>query len=545
MLIPARTHAIAASVFLSAIFFFAVLGCRATSKRVVILVDGERREVDTQEATVDLVLRSEKIQLGENDRVDPPGYTPIDRTATIHIVRVELTTETQRVPIQFGRRLIRDDALPEGKIQSLQLGSNGEEEVTFQVTLEDDKQVSRREIGRKVVKQPLDEILEIGTQNTLTPVPLNGTLVYLAHGKAWVLKDSSDNKRPLTSEGDLDGRVFDLSPEGRYLIFTRAGTGTANNSISLNTLWMVDTVILGEKPRHIPIDNLLYAQWAPDGSNRIAYSTGEKTPGAPGWKAHNDLFIATLETTTMAPIAAVLPATPSSVTGGEGVVRLGTRQIISSSVPAPFAWWGANLTWSPDGQVVAYGFPDQVGFVNLLTGTRRAVKKFAYYNSRSDWIWTPQIAWSPDSRFVVATVHAPPDGAGPLEDSSAFDLWAFARDSSVNLALVSQSGMWAAPTWSPPDVNHESRIAYGVALNSADSERSRYALYIMDRDGSNRTRIFPQGNENGLQVVQVAWSPDDSQLVAVRDGDLWLYDFSRASWSQLTSNGDSRLPKWK
>jgi hypothetical protein len=514
-------------------------GCQSTAKRVVILVDGQRRVVETKAATVAEVLRAENITLGQDDRVDPPGYTPIDRTATIQIVRVEIKTEKTTEPIAFSRQLIRDDALANGKMQVIQLGANGEEEVTFQVTFEDHKEVSRREVGRTTVKAPLDEILEIGTQNSLPPVVIHGTITYLAHGNAWVMRDSSNDKRALTFEGDLDARVFDLSPDGRYLIYTRAG------SEKLNSLWLADTVILGEKPRRIPLDDLLYAQWAPGGSNEIAYSTGEKTGGTPGWKAHNDLFIAALDDiSSTLPITSSLP-TLTPAPGPAAEVTITTHQVISESVPAPYAWWGGNFSWSPDGQVFAFGFADRVGFANVSTGTRRSVKTFAYYNTRADWVWTPQVAWSPDSRYIIATVHAPPDGAGLFEDSPAFDLWAFARDNSVNLPLVQQSGMWSSPVWSLPDSFGESRIAYGVALDASDTERSRYALEVMDRDGSNRTRIFPVGDENGLQVVQVAWSPDDSQLVAVRDGDLWLYDMAGATWSQLTANGDTRLPKWR
>ncbi len=105
--------------------------------------------------------------------------------------------------------------------------------------------------------------------------------------------------------------------------------------------------------------------------------------------------------------------------------------------------------------------------------------------------------------------------------------------------------MWSAPSWSPPDGQGESKIAYGVSLNAADSERSAYALYVMNRDGSGRKKILPQGSESAPKVVQVAWAPDASQLAAVREGDLWLYDFAQDRWSQLTANGDSHWLKWK
>jgi resuscitation-promoting factor RpfB len=548
------------------LFFLLALGLLAacqvtTTKRVVILVDGQRRVVETRAATVAQVLHEEKIQLGSDDRVDPPGYTPIDRTATIQITRVAIKTEKTREPIAFTRQVTRDEAMPEGKTRVVQLGANGEAEITFQVTLEDGVQVSRRELSRVVMQPPRDEILVLGTQNSLPPVQVRGTLVYLAHGNAWVMRNSSGDKRPLTFEGDLDGRVFDLSPDGRYLLYTRTDVGANDHSPLLNSLWLADTVILNQAPRRVPLDNLLYAQWAPDGSNQLAYSTGEKTPGAPGWKAHNDLYIATLSglSGTM-PVSSTVTVgitstraittyrTTTLTVSANTPITLTRREVVAPSVPAVYGWWGSNLAWSPDAQVFAYGFANQIGFINAATGARRAVKSFAFYNTRAAWVWTPQVTWSPDSRFIAAAVHAPPEDAGPFEDSPAFDLWVSARDNSVNLALGRQVGMWAAPIWSPRDAEGESKIAYGVALNTADSERSRYALYVMDRDGSHRQKIFPTGaprNDDGLQIVQVAWSPDVSQLVAVRDGDLWLYDFARSAWSQLTANGDTRLLRWK
>ncbi|HEY6041275.1 MAG TPA: hypothetical protein VIX58_04020, partial [Anaerolineae bacterium] len=85
----------------------------------------------------------------------------------------------------------------------------------------------------------------------------------------------------------------------------------------------------------------------------------------------------------------------------------------------------------------------------------------------------------------------------------------------------------------------------GVALDTANTERSRYALWIMDRDGSNKKRILPQTNEDGLEVIRLAWSPDTTHLAALRDGDVWLYDLTQDKWSQLTANGDVQWVKWK
>jgi Tol biopolymer transport system component len=500
----------------------------------VILVDGARRVIETQAVTVQEVLREQNVALGDNDRVDPPLYAEVPRSATITITRVQTKMEIVRQPLPFARKLVRDESYPEGQVRVVQLGTNGMMEITYTITFEDGKETARGETARQIVTQPKDEILVVGTRGSLVNVPLSGSVVYLANGNAWVMRNSSSDKRPLTSTGDLDGRVFSLLSDSRWLLFSRAADETSN---SLNTLWLMDTLVLGEAPRALSVNDVLYAQLAPDG-RAIAYSTGEKTQGAPGWKAHNDLWIAQ-------------PAT-NEINATQSISA--ARQLIwKPSMPAPYGWWGANFAWAPDGRALAYAFANEIGLVELasrtLTATesivpRRPLKRSAPFRTRADWVWVPQVAWSPDSRFVIAAVHAPLDNPNVANDNPLFEVWVLARDGSVNAPLAKQTGMWAAPAWSPVDAKGESRIAFGVALSPSDSERSRYALYVMDRDGGNTKQIFPQTKEDGLIVVQIAWAPNARQLIAVRDGDLWLYDFTSARWSQLTANGASSLPRW-
>jgi hypothetical protein len=523
----ARVRSSPTALFLS-VCFLCLAACAPTPKRVVLLVDGERRVVETQAVTVQDFLNEQNIVLGDNDRVDPPLFAQVPRSATITVTRVQFKTLVVKQPIPFTRQLVRDEAYPQNQMRVVQLGANGTVEITYTLTLEDGKETARRETGRQVISEPTDEIMAIGTQGSLASVPLTGSLVYLAHGNAWVMRHSNNEKRPLTTTGDLDGRVFSLSADGRYLLFSRAADAKSN---ALNSLWLIDTLVLGDAPRALGVSDVLYAQLSSD-ARRIVYSTGEKTPGAPGWKAHNDLLLASL---------ALGDATP-----------LKPPQVIwKPSVPAPFSWWGTNFAIAPDGRALAYAFANEIGFVDLSnratndTNTPRTVlKKFAPFRTRADWVWMPQLAWSPDSRFVIGAVHAPLGNPLVATDDPTFEVWALARDGTVNAPLAKQTGMWAAPVWSPPNAHGDSQIAYGVALAPSDSERSRYALYLMDRDGGNKKQIFPTSNEDGLIVIQVAWSPDARQLVAIRDGDLWLYDLASGLWSPLTANGASSLPRW-
>ena len=606
-------RAIDSPVSRSALLIFLVLAAIAitacsANKRVTLLADGERRVIETQAANVAQVLQEQNITLGEQDRVEPPDYTPLDRASTIKIVRVQITNETAREPILFEREYVREENLPESQVRVSRLGANGEAEIDYQITLEDGIEVSRREIARRVLQAPVNELLMIGTRGTVASVPITGTLAYLGKGNAWIVRKSTGERRPLTTSGDLDGRVFDLSRDGKYLLFSRRAADASASD--LNTLWLIDTVPLNAEARRVPIENALYAQWAPDGSARVAYSRGEKTLGAPGWKAYNDLAIANLygitetvqvtdmdiqtqtvvivptafpqdsppPTPTVDPNITLVPnpdvqvtlpppsATPrptarpftrtiyitsTRVTTFEQTARTPitttTRGILSRSAPAPYSWWGGNFAWSPDAKNFAYAFADRVGVIAAETGARRILQEFVAYNTRGDWVWVPQLVWSADARFVAAITHAPPNGAERAQDATGFDLTLLARDGSLAIPLARNTGMWSFPAWSPQDARGQSKVAFGVAQNQANSERSLYALYIMDRDGSEREQIFPaiENSIDGVRVVQLTWSPDASQLIALRDGDLWLYDLATKKWSALTANGDSKLARWR
>lgn len=505
--------------------------CVMGPKRVTLVADGSRRLIETTAVTVQDLLREQNVLMGDNDRVEPPPFAEVDRSATVTVTRVKIVTEKVRQPIPFERRLVRDEAYPEGQMRILQLGANGEVEITYATSYENGQDKGTRETARRVVTEAKHEVLALGTLGSLPGVPLPGAVIYLSSGNAWVMRNSSTDKRPLTATGDLDGRVFSISADGRYLLFSRAAPQDSNG---LTSLWLIDTLVLGELPRAVPVSDTLYAQIAGDASF-IVYSTGEKTFGAPGWRAHNDLYFAAL------PDLAATPPAPITLT---------PTLVWKASQPAPYSWWGAKFALAPDGRAVAYGFANEVGFTEITTRTlaiadgntpRHTLATFAPFRTRADWVWTPQVAWSADSRFVLAAVHAATDPPNMANDNPLFDVYAFARDNSVYAPLARQTGMWAAPAWSPPDVAGESQIAYGVALSPSDSERSRYALYLMDRDGGNKKQVFPQAKEDGLIVVQVAWAAGARQLVAIRQSDIWLYDLNEGKWSQLTANAATTL----
>lgn len=487
---------------------------------VTILTDGEAVQVTVSEGTVRDALAAAGVSVDGLDRVRPDLWEELQPGLQIRVVRVQEMEEVQRRPIPFERRVLCSEALPDGESRLVQLGREGEEEIVYKVVLEDGVETQRWEVSRQVVQPVVHEVLVVGVRGNLPSVPIPGTIAYISGGNAWMMRAESGGRRPLTSAGDLDGRVFDLSPDGRWLLFSRMVTDTT--SPALNSLWVVGTTVVGEKARPLGLESVLHAQWD-QGATRIAYTTAERSRGSPGWKARNDLWVAKVQ----------LPSPHVTPT------------LVTAHLPGgPYPWWGTALAWSPDGEHIAYATANSVGVVRLETGEARDLLTFPEYHTYAEWVWTPSLSWAPDGRYLACTVHAAGPGDRIPQDSPLFHLYVVRLDGQVRAPLAEGTGMWANPQWAWVAPGPWA-IAYGQSRSPASSQESQYDLFLMDQDGSDKVRLFPPAPEDpGLVAPQFAWSPDGTRLVVVWQGDLYLVEVATGQAHQLTADGNSGHPRW-
>lgn len=484
---------------------------------VVIVADGTERTLTTTSATVNEILYEAGISLGSLDRVSPPSWTQVTPGLRVVVVRVSEELATEKQPVPYSRKIIHDEALPTGESRLIQAGKEGVEEFTYRIVYEDGVEVSRAFIKRTTSTAPVDEILVVGAKGSLPPVEFVGTLAYISNGNAWMMRESSSGRRPLTTEGGLDGHVFSLSPDGRVLLFSQSSVD--KDGPSFNTLWTITTTVKGETAMPLGIENVLWADWSPAG-DAIAFATGERAAGALGWKAYNDLWIASA------------PAfTPT--------------QVLTPTSNIYYPWWGTTYAWAPDGKSIAYANAGEVGLVDIEAGTTRRLVQFPPYDSQSAWVWVPGVSWSPDSQFLATVVHGH-TGVGAPEESPLFDLWVLSADGSLVLPMARDVGMWAAPAWSPAQdsgkaANH---ILFGAAENPVHSQLSLYELHIMDGDGSNRRRVFPTSGGRALETMDVSCSPDGDSVALVFQGDLYMLGLNSDQLQQLTTDGNSSHPRW-
>lgn len=499
---------------------------------VSLIADGRGRNYEyTTPVTVDEFLRDANIQVGELDRLTPERYTQITDGMRVTIVRIQEEVYCENQTIPFRQRTVPNEALQPGEEYLGQAGQNGVEEVCFRVYIEDSVRRDPIRISSTILTNPQDEVVYVGPSGQLEPVSINGTLSYISNGNAWVMRGSSTTKRPLTASGDLDGRVYSLSADGRQLLFTRRTVQDSENT-AFNKLWMIpsvsdtDPTLVGLVP-----ENVLYADWVPAQESTISYSTGEPREAPPGWLALNDLWIMRLDAAT-----------------GEA---LDVEELIERTNSGLYSWWGTGYEWSNSGQQLAWIRADSIGLVDLETGSLTPVLEYPAYNTRQSWSWLSTVSWSQDDSLLLATIHGQPIGNEPAETSPAFHVAAADVSGTFTASLVENAGIWSLPKYSPVLTQNggqfpQGSIAYLRCVNFPNcfSDEAAYTLMLADRDGSNPRTLFPEASQPGMTERDFVWSPDGTQIACIYQGNLWVIDTTSGIAQQLTLDGGASKPVW-
>jgi hypothetical protein len=495
---------------------------------ITIDADGKQTPLSVPAGTtVQLAVEKAGLTINPLDRLEPAGFTVLTSGDTIRIVRVREVFENKENTIPFDRQTVKNESLPEGQTMLIQAGVNGVEQVTFRQIYENDQEISRSIFKSVMMVEPHPEIVMVGVQKPFTAIPIPGKLAYLAGGNAWMMEKDTGERRPLVTTADLDGRVFSLSPDAGWLLFTRQSTKEPGEEI--NTLWMVSLDESAAKPISLRVSNIIhFAGWIPGKGLSVAYSTVEPRATAPGWQANNDLFITTYSAT--------------------GVI-LETQQVIEANTGGVYGWWGTTYAVSPDGAKLAYGRPDGVGLVDLEKKTLVPLVDITPYQTRADWAWVTGLAWAPNHRVLYMVSHPPKPGLSDQESSPLFDLMAVVLDEGANITLSPQSGMFGYPSASPQMPDNSFHLAYLQAIFPEQSDSGRYRIVVMDRDGSNRQVIFPPEGLPGLEPQQVIWSrlpfaKGGNWIAAVYQGNLWLINPDTQEIQQVTGDGLIKRIDW-
>ena len=495
----------------------------ATGGKINILIqdqDAQTKVSVSSGTTVKQALESAGITLNTLDKTDPITTAFLDDDSVITITRVTEKFEYEQTIVPFEQQTVKNESLPEGQSILIQTGANGIQQDTYRILFENGKEVSRTYVSSEITQPARPEILMIGVQTPFTPQPITGLIAYLSAANAWIMDASTINRRLVVATGDLDGRIFSVSPDREWLLFSRQ-TGDEGE---INSLWLVN--LNTDLPEPIPtgvINVVNYADWIPGRGRTFAYSTVDPVPTPPGWNANNDLQTYAFDDLGN---------------------KLENILILDRNSGGMAGWWGSIFEWSHNGSRIAYARPDSIGLVDAEEGALVPLVEFPSYETGSDWAWVPSIQWSADDRSLFTTLI--PEQEGGKSQNPALSV--ILLDTKKVIHLVANCGLFCFPTASPLTEESRYEIAYLSAILPDQSQTSRYNLMIMDRDGSNQQKYYPVEGIQGLSPQLLKWSPswtEDHLIAAVAQGNLIILDTISGTIKQVTGDNSISKVDWK
>ena len=477
-------------------------------------------------ATVSDALTAVGIRLESSDIVTPGLSQAVPADGVIRVTRISSSDVVTEQVIPFPSRTVRNESLPDGEMRIVQQGQNGLRQITTRYTYENGVQSSKAVVSAITVREPIPEILMRGAKAEYAPIKITGRLIYISDGNAWMMEGSTENRTPLVSTGDLDGRVLDLSSDGKWLLFSRAGETT-----EVNSLWMLDISDWNASPISLRVSNVLhYASWLPGNTRRFVYSKVEPSDQTPGWKALNDLRMQFVSDTGM---------------------LMTQEEILAPEPGGTYGWWGTEFSLSDDARQLIFASTESIGTVDRLSGEKQERIRFMpYEKTRSDWAWIPGFCWDIDNTGFYFTFHGKPDGSVQTFDPADYHIAYYDLQAGEFRTLIENAGLFSYPSVSPRFSNGESYLAWMQTDLPQQVESERYHIMMSDENGENQRVVYPARGSSGYITPQhPVWSPDTTETTSwiafLNDGNIWLVNPFAGIYNQITSDNSITKFIWE
>ena len=227
------------------------------SFEVPFILGNDSFTLKTVSKTLDELLKSEGVVLGEFDVVNPPLDTVLEPGMSVNIARVTKDNIIETEVIPYGKQSVPNPDLERGESRVKVNGENGEKEIVYSVTVTNGEETERTFVGERVTAEPTDEVVEYGTKS-ITPVN-RGTAPRTNSGVA-------DAASTFAGKNYIDCKAYSYDIHGR----TATGMATQRGLIAVD-------------PRVIPLGTKVYVQsldGKPDYGYAIAADTGGSIKGS-------------------------------------------------------------------------------------------------------------------------------------------------------------------------------------------------------------------------------------------------------------------------
>lgn len=179
----------------------------------ITIRDGKKSKlVRSWKNTVGEVFDEQGIEIGTEDKVNFSLNTEAEHGMMIVIVRVARTTVIENKPIPYIVKKKEDKNLDEGKTRVEVKGVDGVKAFSYLVIREDGEQVSKTLMKTEITKEPVNEVLIIGTKPVITVRCKYNDLVLDASMKYGVKPNEMCTRMMRESNGNPDS----IGANGKY-----------------------------------------------------------------------------------------------------------------------------------------------------------------------------------------------------------------------------------------------------------------------------------------------------------------------------------------
>ncbi|WP_046159817.1 ubiquitin-like domain-containing protein, partial [Caldanaerobacter subterraneus] len=146
-------------------------GMTITIKRAVpvtLNVGGKVENIYSAASTIKDLLSERGIALGPQDKINMTLDTPVFAYMYIDITKVTEKIITEEIDIPYQIETVKDYTMERGQTRIAQQGEMGKKVKVIKVTYENGKEVARNVIEEKVIKNPVPQIVRVGTLGVFT-----------------------------------------------------------------------------------------------------------------------------------------------------------------------------------------------------------------------------------------------------------------------------------------------------------------------------------------------------------------------------------------
>jgi uncharacterized protein YabE (DUF348 family) len=183
----------------------------ATSKDVTLIADGQQRVVSTTAATAGDLLAEQGIALSPTDRTSLYPQQPLLDAMVLRVTRILVSDVTEVAAVDYQTVETTDPEAFVGDRTVTQKGVEGEQTITWRVTLTDGVETGRERIDSAVTQPAVDELVSVGAKEK----PASAAVVS-ADGLNWAA----------LAQCESGGRPDAVSASGKYRGMYQFSTST-------------------------------------------------------------------------------------------------------------------------------------------------------------------------------------------------------------------------------------------------------------------------------------------------------------------------------